>query len=190
MSNKLSRERKVFIGILGTALIGLCADRVLFSSGVTGPADAAAAAGEYAIDESLDDLVEGIDAEPAAIVQCTGNITATLAGQFEQYARQGSGEAAGLSDVFRPSDSWLPSIEAAGSRTPTITAADEFAMRHTLAAVMMSRSTPGAVVNKRLITIGQELDGFILVAVNERSVVFEGEGEQVVLELDPAAGTS
>lgn len=189
MSNKLSRERKVIIGILGVALAGLAADRLFFSSGLTGPAEASAAAGEFAVDASLDALVEEIDAEPASAPERTESLTATLSGRFEKYARQDSADVTGLSDVFRPSDSWLGTSEAPGGAARTITAADEFGMRHTLSAIMMSRSNPGAVVNRQLITVGKELDGFTLVAVNERSVVFEAEGEQVVLELDPSAGS-
>ena len=184
MSNKLSRERKVIIGILGVALAGLAADRLFFSSGLTGPAEASAAAGEFAVDASLEALVEEIDAEPALIPERTESITATLAGQFEEYARQGSPDVTGLSDVFRPSDSWLQTSDAPDGVARTISAADEFGVSHTLSAVIMSRSNPGAVVNRQLITIGQEIDGFVLVSVNERSAIFEARDEQAILTLD------
>ncbi|UCD74308.1 MAG: hypothetical protein JSV91_11005 [Phycisphaerales bacterium] len=190
MTTKLSRERKVFIGILGVALIGLGADRMFFSSGLTGPAEASAAVGEFEVDASLEAPLGEVDPEPVAIHESTESATEALAGRFKEYAQRGSSDITGLSNVFNPSDSWLGGSDLPAGADRAASATDEFGATHRLNAVMMSRSNPGAVVNKRLIAVGQEVDGFTLIEVNERSVVFEGEDERVVLELDPPADPS
>lgn len=182
MKAKSSRERNVFIGILGVALAGLAVDRVFLGSGATGPAEASAAAEEYAVDPFSDvlevELVEAADeAEP---------LTSALAGRLEEFARSDQRDTGDLPDIFEPSASWrgMPSSDGAVASRPA-SPAEAFQAAHRLNAVMLSDSKPGAVVDGQFLTIGQDLDGFVLTSVNERSAVFKAENEQAELALDP-----
>jgi len=183
MHTKLSRERRVFIGVLGIALAGLLVDRLFLGSGLTGASEASAAE-EYALDPST----EQFDIEPLAIEHEPTSLTATLADRLEEYAHSHAPDTGTLPDVFQPSAAWLPESPAAagGYRPPN--AADEFRATHQLTAVMLSRSTPGAVVNKRFLTVGMEIDGFKLVSLSERSAVFDDDGKQLELQLAKPSG--
>jgi len=183
MHTKLSRERKVFIGVLSVALAGLLVDRIFLGSGLTGAAEASAAE-EYA----LDPFTEQFDIEPLTIEPEPASLTATLADRLEDYAQSHADDAGTLPDVFQPSAAWLPeSPEADGAYRPP-NAADEFRATHQLTAVMLSRSTPGAVVNKQFLTVGMEIDGFTLVSLSERSAIFDDDGKRVELQLAKPSG--
>lgn len=182
MKAKSSRERNVFIGILGVALTGLAVDRVFLGSGATGPAAASAAAEEFAVDP-FSDLLEVELAEAADEPE---PLTSALAGRLEAFTRSGEHELGDLPDIFEPSASWrsAPSSEGAVAARPA-SASEAFQAAHRLNAVMLSDSKPGAVVDGRFLTIGQDLDGFVLTSVSERSAVFKAENEQAELALDP-----
>jgi len=182
MKAKSSRERNVFIGILGLALAGLAVDRLFLGSGATGPAQASAAAEAFAVDPASEALeVELIDAEEEP-----EPFTSALAGRLEAFARNAGHEVGDLPDVFEPSPSWrsAPSSEGADTARPA-SAAETFRANHRLTAVMLSDSNPGAVVDGEFLRIGRELDGFVLRSVSERTAVFEADGEQAELTLDP-----
>jgi hypothetical protein len=181
MKAKSSRERNVFIGILGVALTGLAVDRVFLGSGATGPAAASAAAEAYAVDPSSDGIeleITDADAQPVSL-------TSALAGRLEEFARSGGQEPGDLPDVFEPSVSWQgASVSDGAVASRPLNASEAFQAAHRLNAVMLSNSNPGAVVDGEFLRIGQGLDGFVLTSVNERSAVFEGENEQAELALD------
>lgn len=181
MKAKSSRERNVFIGILGVALTGLGVDRVFLASGATGPA-AASAAEEYAVDPFSDVIeMEITEADDQPV-----SLTSALAGRLEEFARGGQRDVGDLPDIFEPSAVWrsTPSSDGAVSSRP-LSPAEAFQAAHRLNAVMLSDSKPGAVVDGQFLTIGQDLDGFVLTSVNERSAVFKAENEQAELALDP-----
>ncbi len=191
MSIKLSRERKVFIGVASIAIAGLGADRLFFGSGLSGPAEASAALNDAelggALDPEFDATLEEIEDRAATIAVPAEALTELLAGQFEEFSQQADVEVTGLSNVFRPSGSWLP--EAAAQEV-VIGVVDEFIARHSLSAVMCSKMSPGAVVNRKLLKIGEEIDGWVLMAVEKEFVVFEADGEQAILELRPSGTDS
>jgi len=58
-----------------------------------------------------------------------------------------------------------------------------FAATHRLSAVLAEGRVSCALVDDRLLTPGQEIDGFKLVSVGDRFAVFEGRGARVVLKL-------
>ena len=65
--------------------------------------------------------------------------------------------------------------------------AEEFRSRHQLAAVMVSGDTPCLILDRRFRRVGDQVDGFIVAEIRERSVVFESPHERVVLELPTPA---
>jgi hypothetical protein len=66
--------------------------------------------------------------------------------------------------------------------TPAIDA-DMFAQAHQLTAVVMAPAGNHAIVDGRLMQVGDRLGGFRLAAITPRSVVFVAGEESVVLKL-------
>ncbi|MDY7106998.1 MAG: hypothetical protein SYC29_00015 [Planctomycetota bacterium] len=181
MKAKSSRERNVFIGILGLALAALSVDRVFLGSGATGPAEASAAAEAYAVDASPD----AADLEPVEDADEPRPLTSVLADRINTFGRADAQPISELPDVFGTPTSWAGDEASGETGARPTSPAQAFQADHRLTAVMLSQSNPGAVVDGAFLKIGQALDGFALTSVNERSAVFERDGERAELALDP-----
>ena len=93
-----------------------------------------------------------------------------------------------LSDTMKAALSPPPSEQQArqiveGPPSPPELTAEGFESLHRLEAVLAADSYSMAVVNGRTVHLGETLDGFTLVAVKDRSAVFERGGERVTLIL-------
>jgi hypothetical protein len=84
-------------------------------------------------------------------------------------------------DPFSLVTPWYDNAGDNGVETPDETAL--FVRRHQLTAVVIDPRGSYAVVNDRLLIPGQSLDGFKLVAIGNRSAVFEQGTYRAVLEL-------
>ena len=156
-------------------------------SGGIGP-DAAAASGiadEYALGDGPQ---RGAAKAPAGPEN-------TLAYRLEKLAEANGLAALADRDAFRPSEAWLS--EFAGTGRPQnpgpgrAAKAISFGRSHTLKAVLCGPDGASAIVDDRCMTIGQKLAGCELIAINDRSVVFEADGVRVTLRLaPPSAGSS
>jgi hypothetical protein len=180
---KVSLERKVLIGALGLGALAFVLDRTVFSAGGDAAEPASAAdASAYVVKPS---------AGPQALAKVIpGNETRTssLAGRLRasSSARLGAYE---LRDAFMPSPAWQP---AAVLEEPAARSTAQFAARHHLNGVLASsgeRSSSGghALVDGKIIAVGQLVDGFRLVSVSHRSAAFESADGRVVLEMDHSA---
>jgi len=58
-----------------------------------------------------------------------------------------------------------------------------FGLRHPLKAVVVGVGKNAALVGSNFLAVGQEIDGFKLVAVDQESATFEGGGKRIVLKL-------
>ena len=63
--------------------------------------------------------------------------------------------------------------------TPTA----EFMRKHQIKAVMVHGKISSVVIDDRYLFVGQKIDGFTLVSVNEHSATFESNNHRVVLTL-------
>jgi hypothetical protein len=161
---KLSRERKVFAGILVLAVAGLALDRLYL--GVTGP----------------DAVSASPDVQPAS-AQSTGSDTPsprrpTLAGHLRSI-RLPVELGADCPDAFSGHHDWLPqgttSARGAGSSEPRFLLPE---LRLTAIIGTGQRATGdrdsvvlAAVINNQTVPIGGMFDGFQLREIGERWVV-------------------
>jgi hypothetical protein len=88
---------------------------------------------------------------------------------------------ADVRDPFCLPSSWSGVQKDGSGATGDPTAA--FVATHPLSAVLAEGRVSYALVGDRLLTPGQEIDGFKLVSVGDRFAVFEGRGARVVLKL-------
>lgn len=177
---KRSRERNVLIAVLGVAGVGLLIDRVVIGSDMTCPAESSAG------------VVEDIMADPASllIVPDRGGDTAgpgvgpaeSLAQRLREVAgKSASGDGSAPRDAFAPGPSWAPvGVEPRAGNDAEL-AAETFKQDHKLEAVLVTGEQRYAVVNGQTIYVGQTLQGYRLVSVQERSAEFRAGGVTVLL---------
>jgi hypothetical protein len=87
----------------------------------------------------------------------------------------------GVRNPFSLPASWHDEPQERPKTIPDAAAA--FARTHRLTAVARDEPRSYALVDNHFLTPGQDIDGFRLIAVRDRSAVFERDGKQVVLEL-------
>jgi hypothetical protein len=192
---KLTRERKIFAGILVAALIALGVDQLTGSSSSDRSADAAAQA-----DPGSLLLASSSSSSASASPKPNGTLTTygpSLAQRLNDVAPAGTAPSLDqIRDVFRIPRGWSGAEQSA----PRIVSSDKLAAErflqvHKLSAI--SKSGAGdkggadvAVVDGKLLHPGATLDGFKLVAVTRAAAVFDCDGAQVLLQLKTDAATA
>jgi len=84
-------------------------------------------------------------------------------------------------DPFSLRGSWLGN---AGTGPSAVSEpAQLFAQTHPLTAVVVDGQRSHALVNDRVLKLGEKIDGFTLVSVEAKSAVFERQGQRIMLEL-------
>ena len=86
-------------------------------------------------------------------------------------------------DLFSLPNSWR---RASGPATPdrsTVGAAGRFSAAHSLEAIIIDAYGDRALIDDKLVRLGERLDGYALVSVEKEFVVFEGNGERITLRL-------
>jgi len=167
----LEKRQKVFIAIFLLGLVALVVDRV-FLRPEGGPEKASAGAFElYGVPVST--------AEPVTGPPETQN--PTVAERLDRLWSDQEVNEADMRDPFSLTKSWQVSAVASASPAPDETAV--FAKAHRLVAVVMDGRQSYALVNDRVLTLGEQMDGFTLVSVGAKSAVFDRQGKQIVLEL-------
>jgi hypothetical protein len=91
-----------------------------------------------------------------------------------------------MRDAFELGDAW--GIHSDAPR-PQRLMADNFRQAHRLTGVLQSAGRAYAMIDGRIVTIGQTIDGFKLTEVAHRSATFESNTEKVVLSLSEREGT-
>lgn len=196
-----TKGQKRLAAVLGVALLAYAADQFVFT-GTPQSADARAA-----LPVSSDGSVAAANGESAAgrepgsqlvaVRQATTRPTPT-GGSFGATAVQQRLVLASKTvdthidqsrDIFFPN--WKPRAlaeapagPAAGTPAPPrFDPAAEFAARHRLRALLVRYGEGVALVNDRLLKVGQSLGGFRLSAIGRHSVMFERAGVMVELKL-------
>jgi len=171
---KLTRERKVFLGLLGAGVAALIADRLLFAPAGAGAAVPAA---------------EPASAPPPSSRAAPAVEPATPNGvPFSQRVAEAAAGAQSERDPFRVDDSWpKPIIKEEGS-APTAQDLDTFIKQIKLTAVVTQKDHEAqfAMINGRVRKIGDQIGGFRIVAMDPAGVEFEspiGERKRVALDL-------
>ncbi len=183
MMKKLTRNQKVYVAVLGVALLVLVCDQLLFSPGKAGAAETAAFHPSVSPTARAKATADRIPELLAAVRKPED----TLASRLAVVAETQSLDVENMNDAMRAPAHWFPVegaappvvVEATGSHE----AALKFRSTHQLNAVMANADGGYAIVNGRPLRIGQEITGFTLVEVRARSVVFENAGSIVELRL-------
>lgn len=177
----LTKERKALMAVLGLGLIAVAANRLVIGSEATSPS--------VAVASPIPDLSPGV-LPPLEVVttgppvESVSTNEPTLSDRLEEVVREQGLGLWDAADAFRPSTDWLADGQSqAGPHRRQLSPADAFKQKHLLEAVMATGGGGRAVVDGRTLRIGQHLDGFELISVNQRSAVFESNGTRVKLTL-------
>lgn len=185
---KLTRERKIFASVLGLAAVAFAVDRV---TGGGGTATDASDSSPAAVASEPSDLLMANATTPAtgdkgahgAVALNAASLSARISACAATTAHSNSPSR----DLFRLPAKWSNQIQSNSADAARI-AADKFSRSHRLSAV--ARNAGGgsvAVVEGKLLHVGNALDGFTLTSVAPDSAVFTGPGgTQVCLPLNAA----
>ena len=169
---RLTRRQKIMLGVFGVGLVGLVIDRVLVRS-QGGPA-AASADAPYSASASpvpaTDLRPESPPPQETRVTQCLNRLWSDKEVDFEH-----------VRNPFSLPPSWSQPNAKPARLLPD--AGEVFAKRHQLTAVVLDGPRSYVLIDDRLLRPGEEIDGFRLVAVEDRAALFEGNDTRVRLEL-------
>jgi hypothetical protein len=105
--------------------------------------------------------------------------------RLKALATGGDLDPARVREAFAPSDEWLAVLSAPKVVAPLPQAdlAAEFTRKHKLTSVLMAGSAGCAVVDGKIVRIGQELDGFRLASLAPDCAVFQAVQDSVSVTL-------
>jgi len=164
----MSRERKVYAGVLLVVGAALAFDRGFV--GVSGAKPVHAA--------------EMPVAEPARQSSKPAIATVTLASRLKQL-----GEVPRTVDLLETTlqrSAPAIEIEEAPIAAPEADLRQQFASAHHLSALASNGRGANALVNGRAVSIGESIAGYTLTAVTRDAAVFSGPGGTVELHLPPS----
>lgn len=179
---KLGKKQTVYGAVLAVAGVAFVIDRVLFTPPGADGATTAAVTVKPALAEQTT-----VPAGPAM-----ESPQAIPAGWLAQRLRATDAQSEGdVRDVFAAPASWRPAKAAApvAAAQKARLFAEAFRHDHHLGGIVIDGRNSRAVVDDRLIPVGQSFDGFRLVSLNRDSAQFVRGDEQVLLTL-PDAGSS
>lgn len=178
----LNKERKVLLGLLGSAGLILAADQLLLGS--PRGAQASAPAGSAAAPTSTPS-----EDAPAAKTKATSVALTGLTPQAARQWNQRLDQAAREITVEGPSNPFAEkAVVPAEPAAPGVMSPEEFAGLHELSLVMLNEESSIARVNGRLLRIGEEIAGYRLISLDARSALFE-HGDQTVRLMLPKQST-
>ncbi len=164
---RLNKQRKVYLGLLAVAGLALAADQMFF--GVSGPQGASAAVQTpgAAVPAAPTATGQPAPAKSAANAHMAG--AARLAQLLDSLSRQENLTAATTSDAFAIPPEWLPAASKSETDDSQPDSADgagrTTAQVPVVTAIMAGGARPAAIVNGRLMTVGDAHAGITLVAV-------------------------
>ncbi len=169
---KLSKKYTAYATILGLAVTAYGIDCAFFGPK---PAEAVAVAADEPVGVSASDTVAPA-AEPH-IAPAPG-----VADQLRTLSGNGNIELPKLRNAFSPSSKWIAEKQPEAA-LPREQFAESFRHAHRVVAIMTDKKGARAIVDDRLLRVGQSIDGFQLTSVDHRSACFSGHGVQVILSV-------
>lgn len=184
---QLTKQQKVVGAVLVLAVVAFAVDRWVIGNDEDLAVASSAAPRQPAARRPVARQTKAVAAAPEASL---GNLEG-LAARLGSIARRDSLNADTIRDAFRPPASWVGASRTASPDEMAV-AAREFQNRRLTAVIMKSSGRGVAIVDRKMVGVGQSLDGFVLVAVKERSAVFRRGTQRVELRLtaDEAAGAT
>jgi hypothetical protein len=186
---KKSRERRILIAVLSAAGVALLVDRVALDSGVTGPAESSASVLDgFPVEPALPGQDPSVDGLRPSISQATP--ASELAKRLREVGeRFPKADPAQGRDAFTPAVGWSAQMNQ-GTPDNSAEFARAFQESHRLDAVMTIGDQRCAVIDGRTVFVGQALDGYKLLSVDQRSAVFEVGGARVKISIRADQGPS
>jgi len=180
------------IAVLGMSVIGFLVDKVLMDSASPKTARAAApAAARVASDRAP---AAGLARLAGAPQLPAPGATRTLLAERLEALTLPDGEPTGIREAFAPSTAWLASLDEtkpkpkpSGAREPDSTA--DFVRQHKLTSVLLRGNVGSAIVDGKVVEIGEQLDGYRLTGLTADSAVFQSpqHSKEVRLSIAGAA---
>jgi hypothetical protein len=174
----MSKQRKLFVGILGLALAGLVIDRTVLDGSVLGPNAAAAHSGARPDTDAAPTPAEDHLQEPLSS-------RGMLASRLRQVGADLDLDPGSVRDAFSPSELFTgpPPVEEQPDEPDFDKLAQAFAAAHRLTSVLVTSTDRSAVINGKRFVIGAQVDGFTLIEIQSRAAVFERDGRTVQLNI-------
>ncbi len=179
---KLSMARKVYLAILAAAAAALLADRLLVGYDET-PEQARASVGPSR--PGAPAAAERPTSSPVGAAGPSG--PASLADRLKKAAGEAGLDPDSAADAFAPSELWLAQPEEAQAGKNLPTPGEVFATGHRLSSVVLAGEGGWAIVNGKIVRLGERIDGFDLVELTRSSAVFQAGQERVELKLPAEA---
>jgi hypothetical protein len=176
---------KVPTKFIAYGVVGLAAAGYFFYDRATAPAAPA-----VAVAASPSRATARRAALPAAAADAANEPSETVIADRLRAAAQVAGmDAAPLRDAFATPANWTSAAApvAAVVQPASVSAADEFRHAHRLSAVLISGKTGQAVVDGKIVKLGDSLDGSKLVAIGRLFARFTVGGDKVELPLMTAS---
>jgi hypothetical protein len=183
---KLSRERAIYLTVLGVGVSALALGEVVF------PASPSSAAGAPVEASAKEYSVSPAGGATRLTLTARESVKAcSVAEQLRTFGQAHEVDVLSIRDVFQAPavlDQSRPAAEKAPSSMPN--PVERFTQAHHLNGVMVANQQSKAIVDGKTLLVGQSLDGFKLVSVTQQVVTFESEAGQVVLKIpeSPAGG--
>jgi len=179
------------IAVLGTSVIGFIVDRAFLDPGMPGPAKAEASSPAPGPESPAAPAGAAHAAAPHASAAPTAAApAATAKPALSQAASAGAarvplaerlkalalpdGEPTAIREAFAPSAAWLASLEEGGrpGAGPQPDSAADFVRAHKLTSVLQRSRMGSAVIDGKVVVIGECLDGYRLIALAADSAIF------------------
>jgi hypothetical protein len=174
----LTKRQKTGIVFLSMALLALVVDRVVLSGGWV-PAGASASSNKTPAEHVLEPVdVSEEESQPPTI---------RLSQRLEMLWAERSLDINQAKDIFTLPECWRSDVfpaETDDIPPPKKDAIKVFITSHRLQAVVISDQTCCATVNGYNLCLGDELDGFKLVAIEDDSATFESGKRRAIIELE------
>lgn len=181
---KLSKQRKVYAGVLGLAFVALAADRVFLGGAALSPQSA------MATDAPDTSITRTAALESPAPAPSTRR---TLAVRLEALRTGGAADGSTPSTpLFGSEPAWLapPSPPATVAQTvpapPKESIADVLA-RHRVGAVVAGEPRSLVMVDGKWMSAGQSFDGVTILLIKKASVTFARGAERHVVDFEQHA---
>jgi hypothetical protein len=180
----LTRSRKIVLAVLAVAVAALLVDRLVLAPSASGPKQAQARptpSGGTAEAKTA--------ALPVPATLSGTEADSALAERLEATAERFQLDPEALRDGFVPARAWLDELvepvpqEEPEQVAPEASPAEQFAEQHTLTSVILISGGGSAVIDGKVVPVGQAIDGFTLIRLTRSSAVFAGGGEEVELRL-------
>ena len=171
------------LGLLGLAIVGFAADRLLQGDAAIQPNSAAAESPPAGVAPPVPGPAAPAPAMADEAKATSGSMS--VADRLKTLADPEDLEPQSLREAFAPPLDWLRELQTRPGTTtaPEVDPVAEFAAKHKVTVVMLAGSAGSAIIDGKIMQVGQELDGFTLVRMAAGSVVFRAKNGAAEVEL-------